>query len=136
MTRELAVRQLMILWIAIAIPVIILLFVQSLAGKYGQDSSIIWNWIIGQLSAPMALTSSAHFSDASARWKNGAANVARYKTAMILSILHLSFILLSLFIEPLLELTPFELIEQASFLLSIIQGLAVAAIGSLVFEGR
>ena len=41
-----------------------------------------------------------------------------------------------LLIEPLTSITPFELFDKSQIIMSLIQGVVVAAVGAVVFDGR
>ena len=136
MTRERSVLHLFIVWICLPFLLILLVFAQSVMGKYGSDAPVIWNWLIGQISAPIALTTTAYFSSASAKWRNGQFDIVRYRFALWFSLLQCILVAIFFLVEPLIEVGIFDVIEQASFLLTVAQGATVAAIGALVFEGR
>lgn len=136
MKREIAIRRLMFLWGAIITLPILLVSLQTVFGKYGDDSALAWNWLLGQFSPPIALITAAYFSDASARWRNGLANPTRWWLAVGLSTLHGVAILVLLLAEPVLALKPYVLFDQLGLLFTLIQGIAVGALGAVVFDGR
>lgn len=136
MTRDTAIRYLMFLWGAIVALPLLLVSLQTVLGKYEGDSPLAWNWLLGQFSAPIALITAAHFSEASVRWKNGAVNMLRWRLAMGLSLLQGAAVLILLLAEPLLALKPYALFDQLGFLLALIQGIVIGAIGAVVFDGR
>lgn len=136
MTREIAIRRLMLLWCVIFSLPLLIITLQTVFGKFGSDSPIAWNWLLGQFSPPIVLVTGAYFSDASTRWKNGKANISRWRLAMCLSMLHGLAVLMLQLSEPLLALKPYVLFDQLGLAFTLIQGLAVGALGAVVFDGR
>jgi hypothetical protein len=136
MTRETAIRRLMLLWCMIVGLSLLIMTLQTVFGKYESDSPIAWNWLLGQFSPPIVLVTAAYFSDASKRWKNGKANISRWWFAICLSVLHGLAVLALQLAEPLLTLKPYVLFDQLALAFTLIQGLAVGGLGGVVFDGR
>ncbi len=136
MNRETAILRLMFMWGAIVALPLVLVSLQAVFGKYGEDSPLAWNWLLGQFSPPIALITAAYFSEASARWKNGTANATRWRLAVSLSLLQGFVVLALLLSEPLLALKPYVLFDQLGLVFTLIQGLVVGALGAVVFDGR
>lgn len=136
MKREKALQRLFALWVALpAIPLLIIT-IQSIAGKYGENSGAAWSWFLIQVSPTIALLSAAAFSNPSPAWKRGPIAPFKWMMALILTILQPLAMLTVLLIEPLVGATVYEMFDKTSVGLSLLQGFVVAAIGAVVFDGR
>ncbi|WP_327195906.1 hypothetical protein [Novosphingobium capsulatum] len=139
MIRQNAIRYLFIFWISAAVFSTAILTVQSLAHRYGEDSQAAWNWLLGQYTPVLSILLAAVFSDPSKRWREAQANVWRFKCAIAISVLQAIAMIGLLLIQPFLngmEVSPFDLFESTQSLLALVQGVAVAAVGAVIFDGR
>ena len=136
MSREKALQRLFALWIILPALPLLLITMQSIAGKYGANSGAAWSWFLIQVSPAVALLSAAAFSNPSAAWKRSLINPFRWRLVLALSILQPVAMLGVLLIEPVLEATIYELFDRTAVGLSLLQGFVVAAIGAVVFDGR
>ena len=136
MTREKAIRDALRIWIFVAVSSSLLITVQSLLGKYGDDSELAWNWLLGQYTPALSILVASVFSDASKRWREAEATAWKYRSARLISLFQFACIVGVFLFEPLLSATIFEIFSSTQVFLSLVQGLAVAAIGALIFDGR
>lgn len=136
MTREGALRLLFIQWTAIGGLAVALVTVQAISGKYGEDSELAWNWLLGQFTPALSVLSAAVFSDASRRWRSATASPWKWKVALVLGGVQMLCLFTVLLIEPLLSISSFDLFSRTQWMLALLQGIVVAAIGAVVFDGR
>jgi uncharacterized membrane protein len=136
MTREKVVRLLFVQWLFVAIIAILIVTMQSVSGKYGNDSEQAWNWLLGQFTPALSILTSAAFSDPNTRWKNSIASAWKWKTAFTFGFFQAFCLFLLLFVEPMLTITVYDLFARTQWALSLLQGVSVAAIGAVVFDGR
>lgn len=136
MSRINACRLLMVFWSFMFVCIMLIITVQSVGGAYGDDSDIVWGWFITAFSGPMTLVTAAAFGDPSTRWKSLRSSTFRLISALVASLLAGGGCLLALLIEPLLALSNFELLRVSAVPIALVQGLAVAAMASVIFEGR
>ena len=136
MKREKALQRLFSLWIALPLLPLLIITLQSVAGKYGDNSGAAWSWFLIQVSPSVALLSAAAFSSPSPAWKRGVINPFKWRLAFTLSILQPLAMLTVLLVEPLVGATVYEVFDKTSVGLSLLQGFVVASIGAVVFDGR
>lgn len=136
MTRSSAINKIFIVWIVILLPSILLFTAQSIAGKFGEDSSFAWNWLLGQVTPVLALLLAAIFSSPTRYWRNHAANLFRWQCAMAACLFQGISMLAILLVEPLIVSTIFELFDKTGVFMSILQGVVIATVGAVVFDGR
>ncbi|MES2044681.1 MAG: hypothetical protein V4475_12455 [Pseudomonadota bacterium] len=136
MTREGAVRLLFMQWAITGAIGVLLITAQSIGGKYGEDSELAWNWLLGQFTPALSILTAAAFADPSARWRKAASSMWKLRSAVILGVIQAICMLVLLLLEPLLDVTPFDLFGRTQWMLALLQGIAVAAIGSVIFDGR
>lgn len=136
MTRQKAVQRLFGIWVVVAFMLGVLLTVQSVAGKYGDDYPVALGWLLALVVPPLSILGVAAFSDPTAQWKSAAADRFKYRWAFWFTMATLLVALGSVFTEPFWSLSPFELFNRTGILISLLQGLALGAIGVVVFDGR
>ena len=136
MTRGGAIHRIAILWLVLPLPALVLLTVQTIGGKYGDDATEAWSWLLAQLAPILALILASMSSDPSKSWKEKPANLFRWRSAVGSSLLYGLIILGLLLVEPLLPTTSYDLFTGSSWLLAVLQGVVVACIGTVIFDGR
>lgn len=136
MTREGAIRWLFVQWGIIAAVSVMVITIQSVSGKYGDDSELAWSWLLGQFTPALSILLAAVFSDPSPRWRRASANGWKWKSAVTLGTVQAACLFGTLLIEPMLTLTPFDLFGRTQWMLALLQSVAVAAVGAVIFDGR
>ncbi len=136
MTRQDAVRAVLVIWIAGAAVVASLVLSQVIAGKYGEDHAAVWGWYTGLFASPLGLVLAAAFASPSTRWKTAKASRFTLWTAILLSSLYALAALGLLMVEPLVEARSFELLDKTGLFFALFQGVVIAALAALIFEGR
>lgn len=139
MTRERAIRCLFILWVSASLVATLVVSMQMLSGKYGEDGQLALNWLLIQYTPILSVLLAAVFSDPSKRWREGVANQWRFRWALAISIFQILLMLCLLLLQPFFgaySVTVFSVFERTQPILAILQGLGVAAVGSVIFDGR
>lgn len=139
MTRERAIRRLFILWVVASVVATLVVSLQILTGRYGEDGQLALNWLLIQYMPILSILLAAVFSDPSKRWREGVANQWRFRWAVTISVFQILLMLSMLLFQPfygLYSLTAFSVFESTQALLAILQGVGVAAVGSVIFDGR
>lgn len=136
MTRERAIRQLLKIWVTIAVVSTSMITLQAILGKYGDDSQLAWNWILGQYTPSLSILMASVFSEASKRWRQAEVTAWKFRSARIISIFQFACIAMVLLLEPTISTSIFIIFEKTQVILSLVQALSVAALGALIFDGR
>lgn len=139
MTRERAIRHLFILWVSASLLATLVVSLQILTGRYGEDGQLALNWLLIQYTPILSILLAAVFSDPSKRWREGLANQWRLRWALAISAFQILMMLSLLLLQPfygLYSLTAFSVFESTQSFLAILQGVGVAAVGSVIFDGR
>jgi len=136
MTRQIAMRRMLAFWLVASAALALFILAQVLAGKYGEDPGIALSWISAQISPVLGLLLAATMASPDDQWNNKKVTASRYTLAKTASGVQVLAIVLTLLIEPLLQVTPFELFDKTIVYLSIWQGVVTACVGGLVFDGR
>ncbi|PWG03358.1 hypothetical protein [Sphingosinicella humi] len=136
MTREEALQRVLYVWLGVAPLLGLLILAQAVAGKYGDDASSAWSWYLALIVPPVSILVTAALVDPKASWRNAAAHAFKYRLAFWGSgaLLFIAFTLL--LAEPGMEAAPYQLFEQSAILLTVLQGIVLAAIGAVVFDRR
>ena len=136
MKRHIALRRMLWFWLLAPAVLVLFMLAQALAGKYGDDLSIPFNWISAQIFPVLGLLISAVLASPDDEWNNKDVNGNRYLLAKVTSGVQILAIVLTLLIEPLLPATSFDFFDKTIFFFSIWQGVVTACVGGLVFDGR
>jgi hypothetical protein len=131
-----ALLRISVIWMLAVLPSIIIITVQSILGKYGDDSEVAWGWCMAQIAPTGALLSTSVFGKPSQRWKSAIASVFHYRVAVTASLAQGFAMLAVLLVEPLIDLEIIELFGRSSVPLSLLQGLVIGAMTFVVYEGR
>lgn len=136
MTRQAALRWLLVEWLVGSSLIAGLLMVEVLAGKHGDSPGPIWGWVSTNLAPTLSLLITANLAAPNPTW--GIAPAGRFMLTLTLggSALYLLASLMLLLAEPLIGLTLGQVLDLASFPMSIWQGIVVAVISALLFDGR
>lgn len=136
MTRQVALRRVLKLWLIAAALFSLFTLAQVIAGKYGADPGVPLNWLSAQIVPVMGLLLAATLSSPSSAWKKAVVTDSRYLLALIVSSVQILAIALTILIEPLLPASPFALFDNSIVFFSMWQGMVTACVGGLVFDGR
>lgn len=136
MTRQKALHILSVTWTIVFFPTALILAVQTVAGKYGEDGELAWSWFLIQTSPIVSLLVAAIFASPSPKWRNARADPIRFGCAIATSLVQGISMFTILLIEPKLQLDQFELFDRTILFLALVQGIGVAAVGAVVFDGR
>ncbi|WP_130754504.1 hypothetical protein [Sphingobium xenophagum] len=110
--------------------------VQSFTGGYGEDNEIAWQWLLAQYTPVVSILIAAVFSEPTKVWKEKPANMWRYRWALGISLFQALAIFIVLILPGAFEVSPFLLFAKTQIALSLLQGIAVAAVGAVIFDGR
>lgn len=136
MTREHALKRLFRLWIGLPILPVLLLGAQSLSDKYGDDADVAWSWLLMQVAPVLAILIAAVFSEPSTRWKAAPADAFKMNWAVWTSVAQGLGMIAILLLEPVLTVPTFKIFAMTSIPLALLQGVVVASVGSVIFDGR
>ena len=135
-TRQQAVQRLFALWMVSALLLSGGVAIQVVAGKYGEDSTAAWSWLLAIVVPEISILGVAAFAQPTAAWKKAPADKFKYRCALWGSLVLTFLAAVTLLLEPLVEATPFEIFDNSGVLFALAQGLVLAAVGAVVFDKR
>ena len=136
MTRKHSTERLAIMWVLITLPAVLLLTMQTLAGKYGEDAQEAWNWMLAQVTPILAIVMASVFSGPSRAWSEKAANSFRWRCAVGATCIYAIAMFGVLLLEPVTGASPYNMFAASGLLLPLLQGLVIASISAVIFDGR
>jgi hypothetical protein len=120
------------LWFGGAGLVFVLVIIQSLMGRYGNQTQGAWEWLLptvmptlGMIVAGLGYTATDPMRSASVVRKTF------YRLSYWLSAFYLGLILLTLLLQPFTGVPPIDLMHTSNLWLGPIQGLVASALGAL-----
>lgn len=123
------------LWFTGGAIIIVLMFLQTVFGKFEDQSNDAWSWILSNLMPSLSLILSTFLSDINATKRNTRrVDSFYYYLALGISIFYLLLLLMLIALEPLTDHTILELMHDSGIYLGPLQGLATAAMGMFFFK--
>ena len=128
-------RQLAAVWFSGAAILFVVVFVQTLFGRYGERAGDAWGWLLPTILPTLSLIIGVVAKDALASQKaRGTVDAFVARLALVLSAAYLLTVSSTLLLSPWAELnaslTPLALMELSHFWLAPFQGLVTAALGA------
>jgi hypothetical protein len=117
-------------WFAGAGAVFLLVLVQTLAGKYGENTEAAWGWLMPAILPTLSLITGAIAYNAAKPKGEFTVDRLAYRVAFYLSIFYLLLLLVTLLAEPLTSMTPLQVLELSGYWLGPVQGLVGLALGA------
>jgi hypothetical protein len=127
MTSQKARQTLLAIWaVGTSIP-FGLVFLQTLAGKYGQKPEDAWSWLLPSVLPTIGVMTSVIFTGGTPR------KVGRFTISLtiLLSLFYLALVWLTLLLEPLSPWTSTELFKFSHLWLAPVQALTAAGIAAV-----
>lgn len=124
------IRRLALLWFAGAGILFLLLFVQSILGRYGERSGEVWEWYTTVLVPVLTLIAGAFFYDRSnASTRHDTVKPMVFQITFGMSVLYLVAVMAAILMSPFSPLSPLELMALSELALGVLQGAMMAALG-------
>lgn len=130
MKIHVCIHRLALLWFAGAGILFLLLFVQSILGRYGERSGEVWEWYTSVLVPVLTLIAGAFFYDrSSASTRSDSVKPMVFQITFWMSVLYLVVVNAAILLSPLSPMSPLELMEMSELALGVLQGAMMAALG-------
>jgi hypothetical protein len=125
-------RRIATVWLLGSGLIYLLVLVQTLFGYYGDDAETAWSWILPITLPTLSLIIGVMVAGARKRQKGRNDQVSEfvYRLALGLSLFYLSVVLLTLLVQPIVEVEPPDLMKQSNLWLAPLQGLVTASLGA------
>lgn len=108
----------------------VVVLVQSLAGKYGEQTGVAWSWLLPALIPTISLIVGAVAYDAVKSKTETTVDRMAFRVAGGLSVFYLLLLTTTLLAEPLTRSSPLELLEMSKLWLGPVQGLVGLSLGA------
>lgn len=130
MRIHLCIRRLALLWFSGAGLLFMLLFIQSILGRYGERTSEVWDWFASVLLPVLTLIAGAFFYGRSrASTRSDAVTPHVYYITLGMSITYLFVVNVAVLFSPFSPIPPLELLETSKLALEVFQGALMTALG-------
>ena len=118
------------------IPFLIILL-QSIFGRYGNDASAAWSWLLPYVVPTTSLIIGVLVTDAFSKdEKPQTVDRFIFRLALILSAIYLSLLTLTLLAQPFSPFEALELMKLSTLWLAPLQGLVSAALGAFFVQRK
>lgn len=129
-------RRLALLWMVWAASLVLLVFVQTVLGRYADRAREAWDWLLPTIVPLTGLLVGVVATDALSRdAEQCRANRSLYGLSLGLSILYLSLVSLVLLAAPFSAIPPLRLMANSVVWLGGLQGIVAASIGAFFSAG-
>jgi len=126
-------NQIAIVWYIGSLILLIVLIFQVLNGRYGSEYQIPFQWMTPHVLPTIGLITGVIIVENTRVIRSNAAkkiaNLFLYRLCLWTSVLHVSLLNISIFIQPFTPLEPLELMEFVNYILWFIQGTVSAFLG-------
>lgn len=111
--------------------ILMILIFQSSVGKYGEQATLAWQWLLPTILPTLTLMIGVFAVDAAEKKTSKKAVVSRhiFRLTVGISIFYLLTVSLTLFLEPITPISGLELMSLSNLWLGPFQGVTTAAIG-------
>lgn len=125
-------RRIATAWLLGSGLIYLLVLAQTLFGYYGNDAETAWSWILPITLPNLSLIIGVMVAGARKRQKGRNDQVSDfvYRLALGLTLFYLAVVLMTLLVQPLIEIEPPDLMKQSNLWLAPLQGLVTAALGA------
>jgi hypothetical protein len=124
-------------WLAGGAVLYCIVLAQSLLGYYGDEVADAWSWLLPTTLPTLSLIVGVLVADAQREpKKTEQVNRFVFQLAMGLSAFYLTVVLLTLLVQPVIELAPPEVMKRSNLWLAPLQGLVAAALGAFYTSPR
>lgn len=128
-------RQLALMWFFGGGLVFLLMVVQTLLGKYGNQSERAWSWFLPTILPTLTVIAGALAYDARQPNLDATVDQFAFRSSLGLSIFYLVLVLSTLIFQPFTGKTPLDLMNVSNLWLGPVQGLVGIFLG-LFFGSR
>lgn len=125
-----AQKKISLLWFVFSGIIFLLIFFQTLFGKYEDKIEVVWNWLLPNLIPTLSIILSVFFAEFNQR-KRKEKHVDRfyYKLVIILSLFYLCVLLLIILLDPFINKSFLETISKSNYYLVPLQCIVGISIG-------
>ncbi len=130
-------RRLAVLWFTGAGLIFLVLFIQSITGRYGEDVSEAWAWFLPTIMPTLSLIIGVLVLDATGNGEK-LQTVDRFffRLSFSLSLIYLVAVSLTILLKPFSPSSAIELMKQSNLWLGPFQGLVSGSLGAFFFKGK
>jgi hypothetical protein len=135
-------RRLALLWFAAAGLLFLILFLQTVLGRYGNESERAWSWFLPSVMPTLSLMLGVMVADAMAAHAApdtpgaAAADPFFFTLTFAISLVYLGALLILLLFQPFSSLAPTAVMTQSNLWLGPFQGLVAASMGAFFVKRK
>ncbi|MBE99790.1 hypothetical protein [Flavobacterium coralii] len=127
---ESAKKRIAILWFTFAAVVFLILFLQTVKGKYESNITEAWGWYCQNILPSLSLIVSVFiFDSTNGTVRNRSVEKFHFNIAFFLSLFYLLVIIGVILSQPFAKTSPIVWLQQSNIYLGPLQGIATGAIG-------
>jgi hypothetical protein len=122
--------RLMLVWVIGCVILLLVAWLQIIFGHYGEKGRDVMEWLLPSITPTLSLVVGVWANNALNQSKNPE-KVSRgiYRVVLTVSIFYLCFIGLIFAIQPMVPLSPLEVIKNSSLIMAPLQGVVCVFIG-------
>jgi len=124
-------KKLALVWLLGGGLLFLVVLFQTVFGLYGERADRAWAWLLPTIMPSLSLVVAVLVADVKGKtFKIASVDPFVFRVAFWLSVVYLVVVALTIFLHPVSDMTPLELMEASSLWLGPLQGLVTAAIGA------
>ena len=129
-------RRLAALWFTFGGGILLLIFLQSLFGRYGPLTQAVWQWVLPTVMPTLSLILGVLLTDLKGEKAASAVDGFTFWLSFLLSAVYLLAVLTTILIQDSVERSALKIMEQSNLFLGPMQGLVAAAIGAFFVKSE
>ena len=130
-------KRLAMVWLIGAGFLFFIVLVQTLLGRYGDNTSEVWGWTLPTIMPTLSLIIGVLVMDALGKgYEIDEIDAFLFRMTFGISIFYLFAVLLVIFIQPFSSLPPLVLMSQSNFWLAPFQGIVAATMGAFFVKAK
>jgi hypothetical protein len=125
------------LWFIVGIALFLILVLQSILGKFGDNPEEAWVWFLPTIMPTLSLIIGVLVLDATtASGTDKQIERFIFQLTFSLSVFYLAMVGITLFIQPFTSISPLKLMKLSNLWLGPLQGMVAAALGVFFVKGE
>jgi hypothetical protein len=130
-------KYLATLWYAGSGAMFLVILIQSIIGRYGENVNEVWEWFLPTILPTLSLIISILVMDTLGKGtKIKTVDKFMFRLALSISALYLAVLASTILMSPFASLPPVALMKQSTLWLAPFQGLVTAALGAFFMGGK
>ncbi|GAA0859611.1 hypothetical protein [Aliiglaciecola litoralis] len=127
-----AQKRIALIWYVGAGILFFIFILQSMLGKYGDDTELAWNWLLPAIMPTISLITAVLITELSSPDSGKMGDQFLYRMAIVSSIIYMGVLYLVVFLSPFIEgeRSALEILQSSQLWIAPLQGVVAGILGA------